>query len=88
MAAATVAAGYPQRDHVQGDYRYIPVKFTALADTNTYVVPGGTGTLVLGFIVGTCTTSASVTATISAQTLTFTVSAGTPDVFGWVVIGS
>jgi hypothetical protein len=87
MAAATVATGYPKRDRVQGDVRYIPIKFTALADTNTYVVPGGSSVLVLGFIPLTVTTSASVTATVSSQTLTFNVSAGTPDVVGFIVIG-
>lgn len=88
MAAATVTTGFPKRDHVQGDFRYIPISFDALADTNTYVVSGGAGTLVKGFIVVTASTSAAITASVSAQTLTFHVSAGTPDVYGFIVIGS
>jgi hypothetical protein len=88
MAAATVASGYPKRDHVQGDVRYIPIKFTALANTNTHEVPGGSSVIVQGFIPISVSTSASVTATVSNQTLTFNVSAGTPDVIGFIVVGA
>lgn len=87
MAAATVATGFPKRDRVQGDIRYIPIKFTALADTNTYTVVGGSGVSVLGFITVTKSTTAAVGCTVSGQTITFNVSAGTPDVFGFIVIG-
>lgn len=86
MAAATVTAGFPKRDRVFGDSRFIRIKFTALANTNTYVVPGGSSVNVVGFIPIQVSTSASVTVTVSGQTLTFNVSSGTPDVTGYIVI--
>lgn len=79
MAAATVAS--TERDHVLGDVLLRIVRFTALANTNTYTVPGGTGARILGGWPVSVSTSASVTATWSGQTVTFTVSAGTPDVY-------
>ena len=80
MAAATVTAGYPLRAHIIGDLNLHIVKFTALADTNTYVVPGGSGMQVLGVVVLSSSTNVTPTFTWSAQTLTALLSSGTPDV--------
>lgn len=77
MAAATVAAGYPKRPHV-ADFEVLVVKFSALADTNTYAVPGSK--IILGAVVLDNSTNTVITQTFSGRTATFKVSAGTPDV--------
>lgn len=84
MAAATVAS--QSRQHEFGDLSGYFVSLTSLADTNT--LAGRPGLNVLGFILLTSTTSASVTASVASNTLTFNVSAGTPDVTGFVVTGT
>ena len=77
MAAATVASR--KRRRVAGDANLNFVAFTALANAQTHVVEGGSGVRILGVAPVSVSTSASVTATWSAQTITFNVSAGTPD---------
>lgn len=83
MAAATVASR--KRRRVAGDVNFEPIAFTALANTNTHVMP--TGARILGVFPVSVSTSAAVTATWSGQTITFNVSAGTPDVTVVVMTG-
>ena len=84
MAAATVAS--TSRQHELGDISSFFVSFTALADTNTYAVRPGLN--VLGVIVLSASTSASITATWSGSTVTFTVSSGTPDATVLILTGT
>lgn len=86
MAAATVAS--TSRPHVAGDFKVLFVAFTAIANTNTYVVPGGSGVNVLGAFVVQSSTSDVVTFSVSGQTLTANVSANTPDVTVAILYGS
>lgn len=83
MAAATIAS--TSRTHIQGDMKTLFRSYTALANTNTDTLP--TGTNIIGINVLTCTTSASVTATVASNVITYNVSAGTPDVKVEIMIG-
>jgi hypothetical protein len=75
MAALTAAT--TERPHVLGDIKLLVFSFAAVANADTFVVPG-TGMRILGMVDLQVSTSASVNATISGQTATFIVSAGTP----------
>lgn len=83
MAAATIAS--TSRPHDLGDIKAYFRSYTALADTNTDTWP--TGTNIIGVVPIQVVGSPAVQCTVSANVITYNVSAGAPNTTVMILIG-
>jgi hypothetical protein len=83
MAQATIAS--TSRTHTLGDINVLFRSYTSLANTNTDTL--ATGTNVLGVIPIQVVGSPAVQCTVSANVITYNVSATTPNTTVMILIG-